>query len=329
MENVSGEDLSYFWRGWFLTNDKLDQGVTDIKYVDNDPAKGANITVVNNEQMVLPVPMLIEQENGKKDSITLPVEIWHRGGSWTFHYPSTSTITKITIDPDHDYPDIDPSNNILAGKLVPKGTTANDVINKYLTAIGGADKINNIKDLYYIASGSIQGQNIQFTRKYIVPGKMLLIISFPGLNRTAQKLVVNADSVLLTAQGQTIPLNDEDQERYREQAYPFPEINFTKNGYDLQLSPTLDNVDGKDAYVITVTSPSGTVSKKYYDAETGLKLKDELSKEQGNSAFSYSNYKEVSGIMIPFTITVSQQVDFSLNITDVKINSGLKDEDLK
>ncbi|MGN6215101.1 M1 family metallopeptidase [Parafilimonas sp.] len=115
MENVGGEDLSYFWRGWFMTNDKLDQGVTEIKYVENDPAKGALITVVNNEQMVLPVPLLIEQENGKKDTLTLPAEIWQRGGTWTFRYPSASKITKITIDPDHDYPDSNTSNNVLEG----------------------------------------------------------------------------------------------------------------------------------------------------------------------------------------------------------------------
>jgi len=115
MENVSGEDLSYFWRGWFLTNSKLDQGITEIKYVDNDPAKGALITLVNNQQMVLPVPLLIQQDNGKTDSINLPVEIWQRGDEWTFHYPSTSKIKKVTIDPDHDYPDINPSNNTLSG----------------------------------------------------------------------------------------------------------------------------------------------------------------------------------------------------------------------
>src|SRR5665647_3223370 len=50
MENVSGEDLSYFWRGWFFTNSKLDQGVKDVKYVDNNPSKGALITIVNNDQ---------------------------------------------------------------------------------------------------------------------------------------------------------------------------------------------------------------------------------------------------------------------------------------
>ncbi|MBV9962620.1 MAG: M1 family peptidase [Parafilimonas sp.] len=332
MENVGGEDLSYFWRGWFMTNNKLDQGITEIKYVDNDPAKGANITVVNNEQMVLPVPMLIEQENGKKDSITLPAEIWQRGASWTFHYPSTATISKITIDPDHDYPDVNPSNNILEGKPqkpVPQGTTANDVINKYLTAIGGVNKINDVKDYSFTATGSVQGQDISFTRKFKVPGKMLLEISLPAMNMTIQKLVVNGDNVSMTSQGQAATINENDKKRYQEGAYPFTEVNYSKTGYTLQLAPTLENIDGKDAYVITVTSPSATVSKKYYDVQTGLKLREVIIGDQGNTTYSYSNYKEVSGIMIPYTITVSQQADFALNVTDAKINSGLKDEDFQ
>ncbi|MEP6683402.1 MAG: M1 family aminopeptidase [Parafilimonas sp.] len=332
MENVGGEDLSYFWRGWFMSNDKLDQGVKEIKYIDNDTSKGANITVVNNEQMVLPVPMLIEQENGKKDSITLPVEIWQRGGSWTFHYPSTSKITKITIDPDHDYPDVNPSNNVLEGKTqkpVPAGTTANNVIDKYLTAIGGADKINNLKDYSYTATGSVQGQSISFTGEYKKPGKMLLVISLPGMNTTLQKLVVNGDSVSMSGQGQTVPVNEDQKKHYLELASPFAETNFSKPGYTLQLAPTMDDVDGKDAYVITVTSPSGTVNKDYYDAQTGLKLKEETSGAQGSSSFTFSNYKEVSGIMIPFTQTVSQQAEFTLNVTDAKVNSGLKDEDFQ
>jgi hypothetical protein len=332
MENVGGEDLSYFWRGWFFTNDKLDQGVKEIKYVDNDPAKGADITLVNNEQMVLPVPLLIEQENGQKDSLTLPVEIWQRGGTWTFRYPSTSTISRITIDPDHDYPDVNPSNNTLEGKPqkpVPAGTTANDVINKYITAIGGADKINGIKDFSYTATGDVQGQNIKFTREYKLPGKMLLEVTLPAMNMTAQRLVVNGDSISMTAQGKNYPVDEADKKRYQEQTYPFTEINYSKPGYSLQLAPMLENIDGKDAFVITVTAPSGTVSKKYYDAATGLKLKDEVSTGQGSSTFTYSDYKEVNGIMFPFTQVVSQQVDFNLKVTDVKVNSDLKDEDFQ
>ena len=332
MENVGGEDLSYFWRGWFLTNDKLDQGVTKIDYVDNDPTKGANITVVNNEQMVLPVPLSIEMENGSKDSITLPAEIWQRGGSWTFHYPSTSRIKTITIDPNHDYPDVNPSNNILAGnpsKPIPQGTTANDVINKYLIAIGGTDKINNIKDLSFSATGNVQGQDLKFTREFKVPGKVLILVTLPGMNMTAQKIVVNGDSVSMINMNNAAPVDKATRNRYKEIATPIAEVDYNKTGYSLQLAPTLSNIDGKDCYMVTVTSPSGIISKKYYDAQTGFKVRDEVTSEQGILSYDYDNYKDVSGIMLPFTQKVSQGVDFTLTVTEAKINSGLKDEDFK
>src|SRR5699024_4960320 len=43
MNNFSGENLNWFWRGWFVHNWKLDQAVTDVSYVKNDPENGAKI----------------------------------------------------------------------------------------------------------------------------------------------------------------------------------------------------------------------------------------------------------------------------------------------
>lgn len=111
MENAAGEDLSWFWRGWFLNSWKLDQGIKDVKYVDNDPAKGALITIVNLEQMAMPVVVAVKEANGKTSTVKLPVEIWQRGGTWTFKYASTSKLTEVVIDPEHDFPDVEPANN--------------------------------------------------------------------------------------------------------------------------------------------------------------------------------------------------------------------------
>jgi len=36
MENVTGEELNWFWRGWFLNNWKIDQAVKNIKYINAD-----------------------------------------------------------------------------------------------------------------------------------------------------------------------------------------------------------------------------------------------------------------------------------------------------
>lgn len=333
MENVSGEDLSYFWRGWFFTNSKLDQGLTDIKYVDNDPAKGSLITVVNNEQMVLPVPLRIEQENGKIDSLTLPVEIWQRGGSWTFPYASTSTIKKITIDPNHDYPDIDPSNNTKTGtppKPVPQGTSATGVINNYLKAVGGVDKIKDIKDFSYTAAGNVQGQDIKIVNEFKIPGHMRLEVSLPASNTVVQKVLVNGDDVSFSGMGgQGQQLDEARKKRFKEQAIPFPEVNYSQPGYHLTLAPVMAEIDGKDVYVVNVTTPSGGDLKEYFDANTGFKLREESKRGQGPSTTSFSDYREVSGIMFPFSETISQNVDINLKVTEVKVNSGLKDEDFK
>jgi len=332
IENVSGEDLAYFWRGWFFTNSKLDQGVESVQYEDDDPSKGALITIVNKDQMVLPVPMKIEQENGKTDSIMLPVEIWHGGGEWTFHYPSTSIIKMITIDPDHDYPDIDPSNNIyIEAQPVPKGLTATDVVNNYLKAIGGEDKIKGIKDFSYTAKGEVQGQEIELVNKYKAPDHMLLTVRLTSSNTDIQKELVNGDSVSLTSMGNAQQLNENTKKHIKESATPFPEIQYLNpnSGVKLSLEPLMAKVDDKDAYVVDVSIDSENPTKEYFDVETGLKLKKEVTSGTASQSTTYSDYKEIDGIKFPYSQTVSSSVDIPFKVTDIKINSGLKDEDFK
>jgi hypothetical protein len=111
IENVAGEDLGWFWRGWVLNTWKLDQSVKSVKYVKNVPANGADITIENMQKMPMPVTVLVKEQNGKEHRIDLPVEIWQRGSSWTFGIPTTSEITEVTLDPDKKLPDWDRDNN--------------------------------------------------------------------------------------------------------------------------------------------------------------------------------------------------------------------------
>lgn len=112
MENVSGENLSWFWRGWFLNNWKLDQAITNVSYVKNDPKQGALITLDNLEKMAMPTILQIETKSGKISRIKLPVEVWERNLRFTFQYPSTEEIKTVISDPDKVLPDSNSSNNI-------------------------------------------------------------------------------------------------------------------------------------------------------------------------------------------------------------------------
>jgi hypothetical protein len=111
INNAAGEDLNWFWKEWFFTTWTLDQAITDVKYVDNDPAKGALITIENKGKMIMPVIIKIQQSNGDTGIVKLPVEIWQRNGTWTFKYPSKNKIDKVILDPEKVLPDVNRKNN--------------------------------------------------------------------------------------------------------------------------------------------------------------------------------------------------------------------------
>jgi hypothetical protein len=111
INNATGEDLNWFWKEWFFTTWKLDQAITSVKYIDNDPGKGALITIENKAKMILPVIVKVIQANGQAETMRLPVEIWQRGGTWTFKYPSKNKIAKVILDPENVLPDVDRKNN--------------------------------------------------------------------------------------------------------------------------------------------------------------------------------------------------------------------------
>ena len=111
IENVGGEDLGWFWKGMFLENYKLDQSIKSVKYIKDDPSQGAYITIVNRDQMAMPVILQYETVSGQKNTITLPVEIWQNNVSWTVKLATTEKLKSVIIDPEFVFPDINFDNN--------------------------------------------------------------------------------------------------------------------------------------------------------------------------------------------------------------------------
>jgi hypothetical protein len=111
MNDAAGEDLNWFWKEWFYETWQLDQSVKGVAYVKDKPENGSLITIENLKQLAMPVTLKIKEQNGDSGEIKLPVEIWQRGGEWTFKYSSTSPLTSIILDPKGELPDADRSNN--------------------------------------------------------------------------------------------------------------------------------------------------------------------------------------------------------------------------
>ena len=104
MESEGGEDLSWFWRGWYMNNWTLDLAVKSVAYVDGNPAKGAIVTIENRGKLVMPVTIQVDFGDGSHQRLRLPVETWIQQSMATLTLQSTQPITAVTIDPDHVLP---------------------------------------------------------------------------------------------------------------------------------------------------------------------------------------------------------------------------------
>lgn len=113
MENGAGEDLAWFWRGWYFNNYKLDVALIEAKYADKDAKKGLTITIANKEQMAMPLTVEITFKNGGKSRMQLPVETWLQNRTTTFTIPTTKEISQVILDPDHALPDVNRANNVM------------------------------------------------------------------------------------------------------------------------------------------------------------------------------------------------------------------------
>lgn len=116
IENATGEDLGWFWTGMFLNNWRLDQGITSVKYVNDNPSYGALVTIENFDKMVMPIYLQYTTVSGKTFMDKIPVEVWQNGNIWIQKLRTTEQLKSVVIDPDHVFPDINDANNSWNGR---------------------------------------------------------------------------------------------------------------------------------------------------------------------------------------------------------------------
>jgi Peptidase family M1 domain len=113
MNSAGGEDLSWFWRGWYFNNWNLDLAVTKVAYTDGDPAKGATVTIGNQDRLVMPATVQITYADGTHRRLQVPVEAWLHDRETELLLEGGGPITEVTVDPDQVIPDADRGNNSL------------------------------------------------------------------------------------------------------------------------------------------------------------------------------------------------------------------------
>lgn len=213
--------------------------------------------------------------------------------------------------------------------LIPDGMTGEKIMSAYVTAIGGAEKLIEVKDIKSISTASIQGQTLEITSVKKAPNKSYTSIMVGGAFEV-NKSVYDGETYVQYMQGQKAPPNTSDTEDAGIKSLPFPEIMYGELGVTLNID-AVEKVGESYAYVVEVVYPSGTKVLEYYDMESALKVR-EVNVVQGpqgevQQAVDFQDYKEVDGILFPHTmlIPVGGDMKMTAEIASIEINKGVDD----
>lgn len=251
-----------------------------------------------------------------------------------------ATLTKFDADGKIDYYDnygnkIEPKKQSAA----PEGITAQQVMNSYIKAIGGEKNIKAIKDIKVVMLGKMdaggQEMELQLTEMKKNPGKYKQLVELPAMGMVAQKQVFDGEKGYMEAQGQKMPMNEDQIKEIKAEADIYADLHPEKYGIKRTLSG-MDEIDGEEVYVLEVESGDGNKSKEYYSTKTGYLVKQVESTETPQGAITstvvYGDYKEIpgTGYWLPHSVTIDAggQV-IPAKVQSAAINQGIADSEFE
>jgi hypothetical protein len=113
MEDGLGEDLSWFWRGWFYRSDVVDLAIDSVTVTtDSAGAKQARIALSSPGQLPMPVDLTLTYADSSSETVRLPVEVWYLGNHYLAQQSIAKDLVTVEIDAGHGIPDVRRENNV-------------------------------------------------------------------------------------------------------------------------------------------------------------------------------------------------------------------------
>lgn len=230
---------------------------------------------------------------------------------------------------------------VLSCASLASAQTADEVIEKHLTAIGGRAALAKIKSRSMTGTiavstpvGELSGP-VEITN--LAPNKARTLIKLDlsavgaGEMTVDQRFDGTAGIVMDSMQGNRDMAGDQ-LEGLRNATFPSPFLDYKERGVTVELGAK-EKVGARDAFVLTLKPKTGPAVKQYLDAETYLPLrlvaKIEIP-QMGTveQTTDFSDLRDVDGVKVPFAVkSASAAQSFTITIAKVEHN-GKIDETL-
>lgn len=216
-----------------------------------------------------------------------------------------------------------------------QGQTAEDVVNKYIDARGGKDKLLSIKSLYMEGSRQMMGNEVSV--KVTKVQDKLSRTDFELMGTTGYTIVTPTEGWSF------IPMRSESVDKipesrlktmYSEMDIPGPLVDYATKGNKIELQGR-EEIAGAPAYKLKLTLTSGKEIIYFIDTKTNLLIRtstmapaisqDGKATGENREVLTYfSDYKAVDGIMFAHTIeNVGGQAAGSTTYDKIEVNKEI------
>ncbi len=209
------------------------------------------------------------------------------------------------------------------------GISAAMVIQKYITALGGAQQLQNIQSLDFSGSITMAGMQLNFSERKESPNLDYIALSVD--TDTIMRSVFDGTSGYNQQISQRTPLTSEEiDERNKDNLGLFNQLFYldSSNTFTLnKIEKTTEN--NAQFFLLDITMPSGKQVSEFYDAQSFLLTKT-IEKETIDDSTTittkyFSVYKKINGVQFPSKIDLIKQQNgkeqqFAVTIDATQIN---------
>ncbi len=223
--------------------------------------------------------------------------------------------------------EVDPS----LAKL-PAGLTAEKVLDSYIDAIGGKEKLSGMKTVTMEMEGSVMGQTMNMSVSKMSPNRSYTEVSVAG--NVMQKIIFDGEKGKSSGmQGNQEMIGDAALDMAISNAI-VPEIIMLEQNVKMELT-SVEQINGSDAYGVEITMPSEKKVVRYYDAESGLYVREVNTIDTPQGVLTLSTeileYGEFDGIRFPIAIKspLNPQIKMDIKVKDVIVNAEVDESKFK
>lgn len=198
--------------------------------------------------------------------------------------------------------------SVQSGVFADGPSNADEVIARYVKAIGGKEKMESVKTMRVtgkaVFGGGMEAPTVRETMR---PNKFRLEFTFQGMTGT-QAYDGKSGWSIMPFQGKTDPekMSEDDVKEVQDDAdVDGPLVDYKAKGHQVELVGKED-VEGASAYKLKVSKKGGDTDYHFIDAETYLPIKVTSKRKVQGTEMEFeqlmSDYKSVDGFVMAHSI---------------------------